>query len=216
MKLNMKLFTAVMALVLLAQAFTLLAAEADLYSGAPAYRAGHDPIPLTSEAMTPRVNSPMLYGGTDALLLSCMDYRLTEDIYEFMHHDLGMHAKYDYVILAGASLGVNNTKFPSWGKTFWEHLDTAIALHSIHKVLVVDHRNCGAYKVILGKDFPAEATAVQLAEETLAHKEQLDTLAKAIHTKYPDLTVETFLMSLDGKVDHIGSVAGKAKAADKH
>ena len=204
------------ALVLLAQPFTLLAAEPRIYSDPSVYQAGWDPIPLTSEAMKTRPNSPMLFGGTDALLLSCMDYRLTDDVYGFMQHGLGMHGKYDYVILAGASLGVNNTKFPSWGKTFWEHLDTAIALHAIHEVIVVDHRNCGAYKVILGKDYPADAKAAQLAEETLVHKEQLDILTKAIHAKYPDLAVETFLMSLDGKVDHIGSVEGKAKAADKH
>jgi len=154
---------------------------------------------------------PSMAGGTDALLLSCMDYRLTDEIADYMQNHLHMKKKYDYVILAGASLGVNNTKYPNWGKTFWEHLDTAIALHSIHEVIIIDHRNCGAYKLLLGKDFPAEANDAQLKEETAVHKQQLDTLAKAIHEKYPNLEVATLLMSLDGGVEEIGEIKGGEK-----
>lgn len=160
------------------------------------------------------LSSAPLAGGTDALLLSCMDYRLTDEIADYMQNHLHMKKKYDYVILAGASLGVNNTKYPNWGKTFWEHLDTAIALHSIHEVIIMDHRNCGAYKLLLGKDFPADASAAQLKEETEVHKQQLDALAKAIHEKYPNLEVATLLMSLDGDVEEIGHI--EAKAGEKH
>jgi carbonic anhydrase len=162
---------------------------------------------LASPAKT--ASTAPMAGGTDALLLSCMDYRLTDEIPDYMQNHLHMKRKYDYVILAGASLGVNNTKFPSWGKTFWEHLDTAIALHSIHEVIIMDHRNCGAYKVILGKDFPADASEAQLKEETAVHKEQLDALAKAIHEKHPNLEISTLLMSLDGAVEEIGHIEPK-------
>jgi carbonic anhydrase len=159
---------------------------------------------------------PLAAGGTDALLLTCMDYRLTDDVADYMQNQIHMKKKYDYVILAGASLGVNNTKYPNWGKTFWEHLDTAIALHSIHEVIVMDHRNCGAYKLLLGKDFPADSSPAQLKEETAAHKEQLDVLAKAIHEKYPNLDVETLLMSLDGEVEEIGHIRVETKPGEKH
>ncbi len=152
--------------------------------------------------------SAAVAGGTDALLLSCMDYRLTGHTADYMQHELHMAEKYDYVILAGASLGVNNAKYPNWGQTFWQHLDTAIALHAIHEVMIIDHRNCGAYKLLLGKDFPADANPAQLKEETAVHKQQLDALAKAIHEKYPKLEVETLLMSLDGSVEEIGSIKG--------
>jgi hypothetical protein len=40
----------------------------------------------------------------------------------------------------------------------------------------------------------------------------LDALAKAIYGKYPNLDVETFLMSLDGEVEEIGHI----KAGEKH
>src|SRR5919108_5706736 len=70
-------------------------------------------------------------GQTDALLLSCMDYRLVDDITRYMD-GRGMANKYDHIILAGASLGAVTSKFPAWNQTFWEHLDVAIQLHHIH------------------------------------------------------------------------------------
>ena len=170
-------------------------------------RPGH----VLASPATPVAAEPSMAGGTDALLLSCMDYRLTDEIADYMQNHLHMKKKYDYVILAGASLGVNNTKYPNWGKTFWEHLDTAIALHSIHEVIIIDHRNCGAYKLLLGKDFPADSNDAQLKEETAVHKQQLDMLAKAIHEKHPNLEVATLLMSLDGGVEEIGEIKGGEK-----
>jgi hypothetical protein len=74
----------------------------------------------------------------------------------------------------------------------------AIDLHKIHKVLVLDHRDCGAYKVILGEDFAKEPT-----KETAVHATQLKRLGKMIQEKYPALAVELRLMALDGKVEGI-------------
>src|ERR1041384_478384 len=75
---------------------------------------------------------------TDALLLSCMDYRLVEATERYMA-GRGLRKKYDHVILAGAALGAVTDKFPAWNRTFWEHLDVAIDLHHIQKVLLLDH-----------------------------------------------------------------------------
>jgi len=89
---------------------------------------------------------------TEALLLSCMDYRLIDDIVRYMD-GRGLTNQYDHVILAGASLGVLNDQFKNWGKTFWDHLKVSIDLHHIKRVILMDHRDCGAYKVILKADF---------------------------------------------------------------
>jgi len=135
--------------------------------------------------------------GTEALLLSCMDYRLTYQTENYMS-GRGLRNKYDHLILAGASLGALTEKFRDWNKTFWEHLDIAIQLHKIRTVILMDHRDCGAYKVILGKDFAAEP-----AKETEVHAEQLRELRKRIREKHPKLEVELLLMNLDGKVETI-------------
>lgn len=134
-------------------------------------------------------------GGTDVFLLSCMDFRLMDDIERYMA-GRGLRDKYDHVILAGASLGAITDRFPAWNKTFWEHLDIAIKLHNIHTVMIMDHRDCGAYKVILG-----EAHAKDPKTEKDSHSAQLKKLRGMITGKYPKLKVETLLMGLDGKVE---------------
>jgi carbonic anhydrase len=147
----------------------------------------------TMLGLAPRIAAAA--GHADALLLSCIDYRLTDKVASYMD-GRGLKENYDHVILAGASLGAVNTKFPDWGRTFNEHLEVAIKLHDIHRVIVVDHRDCGAYRVILGKDLTGDA-------EKALHATELHTLARRIHAKHPHLAVETFLMSLDGSVETI-------------
>ena len=136
-------------------------------------------------------------GHTDALLLSCMDYRLVDDVEKYMSAR-SLRDKYDHIILAGAALGAVTNKYPSWNKTFWEHLDIAITLHQIHKVIVMDHRDCGAYKVILGEDFGK----VPIREREI-HAQKLNQLYGLIKRKHPKLEVELLLMGLDGKVEPV-------------
>ncbi|HPF59538.1 MAG TPA: twin-arginine translocation signal domain-containing protein [Candidatus Competibacteraceae bacterium] len=135
--------------------------------------------------------------GTEALLLSCMDYRLIDDIVKYMD-GRGLTNQYDHVILAGASLGAVTSEFKSWNKTFWEHLKIAIDLHHINRVILMDHRDCGAYKVILKADFAKDP-----ALEQNVHGKYLRDLEKAVHKNYPKLEVETLLMNLDGTVQTI-------------
>jgi carbonic anhydrase len=136
-------------------------------------------------------------GQAEALLLSCMDYRLIDATARYMAAR-GLKGKYDHVILAGASLGATTGKYVDWNKTFWEHLDTAIQLHGIHRVIVIDHRDCGAYKLILGEDLAGDRS-----KETTVHASTLRTLRDQINTKHRSLEVELLLMSLDGRVDVI-------------
>ena len=49
-------------------------------------------------------------GAVDALLLSCMDYRLVDDTERYMA-GRGLRDKYDHIVLAGASLGALTDKF---------------------------------------------------------------------------------------------------------
>jgi hypothetical protein len=62
----------------------------------------------------------------------------------------------------------------------------------------MDHRDCGAYKVILGAEHAKEP---RVEKET--HAAQLKKLKTRIMEKYPKLKIETLLMALDGKVEVI-------------
>jgi len=136
-------------------------------------------------------------GDVDALLLSCMDYRLVAATGTWMAKR-GLKGKYDHVVLAGASLGAITDKFPDWNKTFWQHLDVAIDLHHVHRAIILDHRDCGAYKVILGEDCCKDPK-----KEKDLHTEKLRELRKQISDKHPKLGVELALMDLKGKVETI-------------
>lgn len=140
-------------------------------------------------------------GNVEALLLSCMDYRLVDDTVRYMD-GRGLTNNYDHVILAGASLGALTDQKKAWGEAFWDHVDVAKQLHHIRKVIVMDHRDCGAYRVFLGQDLAGDKD-----KETAAHAEQLRTLAGMIKRKHPELEVELLLMSLDGSVEPVAPAA---------
>lgn len=133
-------------------------------------------------------------GHTEMLLLTCMDFRLVNGVETYMNAR-GLKDKYDHVVLAGASLGALNDRFPAWSEVFWQHLDLAIQLHEVHRVMLLDHRDCGAYKMILG-----EAAVKDADTELKSHVKQLYAVRSAILTRHPHMEVEIGLMALDGTV----------------
>ncbi|MBL8660302.1 MAG: hypothetical protein JNM75_11175 [Rhodospirillales bacterium] len=149
---------------------------------------------LLSAPVFPR---PAAAGHADALLLSCMDYRLLDDIVRYMD-GRELTDNYDQVILAGASLGATTNVYPSWGETFWSHLQLALDLHHVNKLIVLDHRDCGAYKAIFGQDYAADPQ-----RETEIHALQMKELNALVAEKHPTLPTELLLMSLDGSVETI-------------
>jgi carbonic anhydrase len=136
-------------------------------------------------------------GKAKALMLSCMDYRLVDDTVKFMA-DQGLNNEYDHLVLAGASLGVVSETFKDWHGTFWQHLDVAIKLHGIEEVIVIDHRDCGAYKLAMG----AEAVDTP-AKETAVHTATIAAFAKQVKAKHGTLGVKAYIMSLDGKTEAV-------------
>ncbi|WP_051378859.1 carbonic anhydrase [Derxia gummosa] len=143
-------------------------------------------------------SSLVLAGGhADALLLSCMDYRLMDNVASYMN-GRGLTKHYDHVVLAGASLGAVSDKFPAWNQTFWGHLDVAIKLHAVPKVIVMDHRDCGAYKLVMG-----EGHLASVETERDAHAKVIGDFKQQVAAKYPSLQVEGLLMALDGSVEAV-------------
>ncbi|MEJ1970378.1 MAG: carbonic anhydrase [Rhizomicrobium sp.] len=136
-------------------------------------------------------------GHAEALALTCIDYRLVDDSVRFFD---GMHLtdEYDIVALAGASLAAVSPKFPSSNAAFWDHVGIAKQLHDIQKVIVVDHRDCGAYKVAFGPDYAGTRDA-----ETAQHKGVMLKAQAELKQKFPSLGSEFYLMALDGKAERI-------------
>lgn len=131
-----------------------------------------------------------------ALVITCMDFRLIDDAVYFLDSK-GYNNNYDEFILAGASLGYNQTKYNSWKKTADEHIYLSKKLHDIKDIIVIDHMDCGAYKMFYNK------TKIPREEEINLHKKNFQTFKYLIKQSYPELKVLTYLMDIDGKIIEI-------------
>lgn len=124
----------------------------------------------------------------DILLLTCMDFRFLLTIAEKMKGK-----KYDHVVLAGAALGVVGGS-NHWYKTFFDHLGLAIKLHSIHTVIVMEHRECGAYGPPPG--FGLLPPKPDPEEERMVHCQQVEKLRNQIRDYDPELKFCSFLLDV--------------------
>ena len=128
----------------------------------------------------------------NAMVLSCIDPRFQHQAYNYLKKKL--IGKYSAFTIAGAAVGVTHNKFKKWHKTFYDNLSTSIKLHQIEKLIVINHKDCGAAKIVNGKK------AFNITNEQKIHKESFSKLKKEIKKKFPKLKVELNLMSLKGKI----------------
>ncbi len=130
----------------------------------------------------------------EALVLSCMDYRLMPAIAAYLEAE-GLAGNYDHVVIAGGALGVAVSENEAWQETFWQHLALAQQLHGIRRVILMDHRDCGACKILVGPDCAKDPDI-----EVASHMRAMEALADEIRTRAPELSVEVLFMDLDGSV----------------
>lgn len=130
------------------------------------------------------------------LALSCIDYRLFEATIEFLKKDCCVDA-FDHTILAGASLGYNQDEYKCWSKTFIEHVELAIELHHIKKIVVVDHEDCGAYKLF----YPC--LKCKPYHERQHHIHNIKKFIKAVKKIFPQLLFAGYIIRLDGSAEKV-------------
>ena len=128
-----------------------------------------------------------------AIVITCIDFRLRDDAVIYLD-SIGLNNNYDEFILAGASLGYNQTIYSAWIETLDQHIVLAQQLHDIKNVIVIDHMQCGAYKLLYNQPNMTRETEIGL------HMENFAMFRQTIAAKYPQLTVTTRLMDLDGSI----------------
>lgn len=127
-------------------------------------------------------------------LITCMDFRLIDDVVHCMN-EMGYHNNYDQFIVAGASLGLVQTKFKHWGQSVLDHMEIGLELHKFRKIIIIDHKDCGAYKKIMPYKSPEE--------ELKNHKLCLQQSYNMLKQRFPDFKLEAYLMDLFGNVEEI-------------
>ena len=134
-------------------------------------------------------------GNYEAMVLACIDPRFQEPVRNYL---VGrkLTGRYSQVVIAGAAIGVVAPAFKDWHKTFWDNLGASIQLHRIKRVIVIDHRDCGAAKIAYG-----DAAVANREAETTTHRNALAEFRKQCNEKHPNLAVETGLMGLNRKLE---------------
>ena len=131
-------------------------------------------------------------GKASALIVGCIDPRYSNDLNHYLTHSLELHADYDLINFAGASIGILSK--PNWAEMFWEHLDLAKSLHGITEVHCFNHLDCGMAKATfqLEKDDKPEL-----------HLQQMRFLQEAIKNRNPELTFKGFLITQYGVISQV-------------
>ena len=128
-----------------------------------------------------------------AMVLSCMDPRFQNLVYKHLKKKK-LTGKYSAFTIAGAAVGVTHNKFKKWHHTFYDNLATSIQLHKIEKLIVINHKDCGAAKIANGKkEFSS-------ANEKKIHQDSFKKLKKEIKKRFPKLKVELNVIALDSKI----------------
>ncbi len=134
-------------------------------------------------------------GHYDAMVLGCIDPRLQEPVHRYCARH-GLTGKFSQFVIAGAAIGVVADAFKDWHKAFWDNLATSVQLHHIKRVIAIDHRDCGAAKIAYG-----DAKVANPKIETETHRAALAEFRKEMGARHPALKVETYLMSVNGRVE---------------
>ncbi len=124
-----------------------------------------------------------------AMVLSCIDPRFQPKVYKYLK-DKDLTGKYSSFTIAGAAIGVTAKKFKKWHTTFFDNLSTSIKLHKIDRLIVINHKDCGAAKIINGKNKFTSAV------ENKIHRDSFKKIKKVLTKKYPSLKVNFKILSL--------------------
>jgi len=124
-------------------------------------------------------------------LLTCMDYRYAHRIVDVMD-SRGLRRKYDIFVLAGAAAGANEEQ--AWKEVLVDHIKTARKIgHLIDRIMILEHRDCGAYKAFFDVDWEK----ITPPDEEAEHVKRVSQLISCLREEIQNLTVEAWLLPRD-------------------
>lgn len=138
------------------------------------------------------------------LVVGCVDCRLLDDLVRFLDHD-NLTNRYYQATFAGAAIGLSSKApvahprrdatgspagspidFSKWKATLLDHLKLVLRLTGgdLTDVYIVEHTDCGAYRVFLGTDYYADPANPRTKDEKDAHAFYARALADEIAAWY--------------------------------
>ncbi|MCF6157818.1 MAG: hypothetical protein E3K32_04445 [wastewater metagenome] len=122
----------------------------------------------------------------DTLVITCIDYRFAAANQEFINGTLGLKDNYDHISIPGSIYNLINQETRS---LLFSKFALAVRLHLIKRVIIIGHKDCGAYggSPVFGSEIAEYET---LCADLIKARELLI-------EKYPTLDVDLFLESLN-------------------
>ena len=124
-----------------------------------------------------------------AMVLSCIDPRFQTKVFNYLKKK-NLTGKYSSFTIAGGSIGVTAKKFKKWHSTFWENLATSIKLHNISNLIVINHNDCGAAKIVNGNN--KFSTSI----ENKIHNQSFKIIKRKLKKKHPSIKVSFKIMKI--------------------
>jgi len=122
-----------------------------------------------------------------SLVLLCIDYRFWPQALPILKEKYG---DFDLIEIAGSSKNLTSPLEEEDKITLLENIGLSIKLHHPHKLILTNHTDCGAYGG--SKRFKSQS------EEIEFHKDELKKAKLIISKKFPSLSIETELFTLNG------------------
>lgn len=147
--------------------------------------------PIAQAENNPVKNNQAKNNQAKALVFSCIDFRfLATERYFLSMKNLGNN--YDWATLAGSSLALAGFPNSADTQTFWDQLEFSYEQHHINRVLILDHQNCDAYALKFSPDLLNNTE-----QELQIHTEYLRQAYWLINSRYPELNIELYFVTLN-------------------
>jgi len=135
-----------------------------------------------------------------ALVISCVDCRLLDDLVRFLDHD-NLTNRYYHLTFAGAAIGLSDDApvyypkceppkkhtcepmdFSQWKQMLYDHLELVLKLTKgeLTDVYIVEHMDCGAYRTFLDVDYYKDPANPDLEAESDEHRNRAEALAEEL------------------------------------
>ena len=129
----------------------------------------------------------------EAMVLSCIDPRFQPLVYDYLKKKK-LIGKFSAFTIAGGAIGVTHKRFKNWHSVFLENLSTSIQLHKIERLIVINHTDCGAARIV------NENKKFNSLSENNIHKISFYKIKQKVKKKFPKLKVDLNLISLNNKI----------------
>jgi carbonic anhydrase len=147
---------------------------------------------VNNQQIATAINPETSRSDCDTLAITCIDYRYAFANQEFINETLGLKDNYDHISIPG---GIYNLVNPETRELLFSKFALSVKLHLINRVVVISHKDCGAY-----------GGSASFGSEIAENENLCADLRNArvlLIEKYPTLEVNLFLESLVKEGDEL-------------